>query len=321
MVIANMDFKEAEGEIERCMDQIKGLGNFKTFFPRQSRQQLDQAIEWFEAEGVVRLEDVLVKGEWNRFIEQTTRSGIVIVENHPSNWAMPTRISCVRKNTYLMEASTQASAYSKEHFQYNRKVENFNKRAFCMIGDEYNRACFVQSLYAFGFDKECEIYHPAYIKTHIENNFLGINTDLSPLQVKKLEPHHRFDFERNLPVVEKVVVDNDIEFVLPNRCLEDPASISEKDLYNVVFGIPALHVLDDGLKTLMKDYDFKVITPQGKDILQSSMEWLALFCRLTDVQRQRFQDDHAEDMIHNQRSLKNLSDLLLEHFKEDFKRL
>ena len=108
MVKANMDSRHAE--IDRCMDQIKGLGNFKTFFPRQSRQQLDQAIEWFEAEGVVRLEDVLTKSEWDRFIEQTTRSGIVIVENYPSNWAMPTRISCVRNNTYLTEASAQASA-------------------------------------------------------------------------------------------------------------------------------------------------------------------------------------------------------------------
>jgi len=319
MVKANMDSRHAE--IDRCMDQVKGLGNFKTFFPREAVDQLDQAIEWFEAEGVVRLEDVLSKSEWNKFIEKTTRSGILVVEDHPSNWTMPSRISLLRYNTFLLQTSSQASSYSKKHFKYKRKIENFTKRAFCMAGYEYDRAVVIQSLYAFGFDKECEIYHPAYPKTHIENNFFGINADLSQLQVKRLEPHYRFDFERNLPIVEKVIVDKDIEFVLPNRCLEDPASISEKDLYNVVFGIPAFHLLDDGLKTLMKDYDFKVITPQGTDILRSSMEWLALFCRLTEIQRQRFQDDLAEDMIHNQRSLENLPNLLFDNFKEDFKRL
>ena len=310
-----------ETEIDRCMNSIKGLGKFKTFFPRERLNDLDQAIEWFEAEGVVRLEDVLSKGEWNKFIKQTTRSGILIVENHPSNWAMPSRISLVRYNTYLMQASQQASAYSNGHFQFKRKIENFTKRAFCMAGNEYDRACFIQSLYAFGFDEECEIYHPAYPKTHIKNNFLGINSDLSPMQAKRLEPHYRFDFEKNLPVVEKAMADKDIEIVLPNRCLEDPSSISEKDLYNILFGIPAFHVIDDGLKTLMKDYDFRVIAPQGTDILRSSMEWLALFFRLTDFQRQRFQDDIAEDLIHNQRSLKNLPQLLFENFKEDFKRL
>lgn len=304
-----------------CTNQIQSLGPFQTFMPYKGSEQLDRAIQCFEETGIVGLTDTITSKEWNEFIDRTTRSGILIVQDKPSSWTIPTRISLVRYYPHLLEASPWAADYCRNHIQFKRKVENFSKRALCMVGDEYDRAHFVQYLYAFGFDEEVEIYHSRYQKTHSENNVFGVNLDLSPLVNKRLEPVFRWHYKKNLPVIENAIKDKDIEIVLPNRCLQDGNELTEKLLTSFVFGIPSLYVLQDGLKTLMKDYDFDVITPKGQDTLGSAMEWLGLFCRLTNDQRQRFQDDNAEKIIKNQQSLFKLPSRLLENFKEDFRRL
>jgi len=300
--------------------EIKNLGKVRVFNARKD-YEFDQAIDHYEKGLIVFLKDVVTLQQWNTFIRKTTRTGIVVLQSIPPKWHRPNRISVVRYHNHMFDVLADAVQYSKENMQYQRQVDNFESKGFCMVGAEYERCNFVQVLYALGLHRTLELYHPNFIRTQLREDFFSINDLIRSCEDNSLQPHHRFDFRKNLNVVKDRMIKNDLVICLNNRFLDSPSAVSEKTLYGAIFGIPCLQVMSQDLRDLMQDYGFQFLYPSGLDLIKSSMEWISLFCQLSDYQRQKFQEQQGETAIQNQKALFNLENLLIQYLEDDLSRL
>ena len=299
-------------------EKVRTLGKIKRFWPHY---ELAQSIQYFEKNGIVEFKDIITKQEWQKFLQGTQRTGIVIVESIAPGWSIPSRISIVRYDHTIIDFSGFVVEYSKNNIQYNRNVNDFDSKGFCMVGEDPDRCNFVQTLYAFGLDRDLEMYHPACKRTTLTNDLLSINRSLQPCQEKKLHPHYRWNFAKNLDVVKNRLIKNDLEINVGNIFLQEPGGISEKNFYGAIFGIPSFQIMSPDMQNLMRDLGFRFIYPEGKDLIKSSIEWISMFCRLSSEQRQIFQNDLGEDMAHNHKAICNLGYILREKTEEDLRKL
>lgn len=314
-----------EDKIEKLINfkkKINDLGDVKIFNLHSHPTLFPQAIDHFEKNGIVWFIDVITHQDWNKFIKKTNKTGIVIIETLLPTWHLPSRLSVVRYNNDLMKVSMIAKKYEDKNIELKRKVVDFERKGLCMVGSsEYDRCSFIQTLYSFGIDEHLELYHPEFPNTFLNEDFLSTNDFLRPCEEKKLEPYHRFDYEKNLDVVKNRITKNDLDISLPNKFMQEPNTVSEKNFYGAIFGVPSFQVMDKDLQDLMKGYGFKFIYPEGKNLIKSSIEWISLFCRLSNDQRQRFQDNQGENAIQNHKTVCNLENILTELLEDDLRKL